>query len=306
MHLVHIREQEVENGERNNGEQSRHEHAHTAAAALLGLSSGLLGILHAQEEEPDEEGNTAEAHIRSAHPEQLAVHNLLELLSGHDSALISRGGVQVAQNQLLSQKNTGNGTHRVECLGKVQAAHSRLIRAQRNHVGVAGSLQHRATTGHHENGNEINLKALVNTGRNVAERTRNVHPQTNQHPLLIREFLDKNGSKDSQHGIGAIEGHLHQSSLLLRNGEDILEGRHQVVGHIIQQAPQGETADQHEEHRAELARHHRSQVFLGIRAHTAHFTIIIRQVNTEKPFHLNSSPFSLTRLRACGNIHALC
>ena len=306
MHLIHIREQEIENGKRNNGEHGGHEHAHTAAVALLGLSGGLLRILHAQEEEPDEEGNTAEAHIRSAHPEQLAVHNLLELLGGHGGTLISRGGVQVAQNQLLSQKNTGNGTHRVECLGKVQAAHSRLIRAQRNHVGVASGLQHRATTGHHEDGNEINLKTLVNTGRDVAERTRNVHTQTNQHALLVREFLNKNGSKDSQHGIGTIEGHLYQRRLLLRNSEDILEGRHQVVGHIIQQAPQGKTADQHKEHRAELARHHRSQVFLGIRAHTAHFTIILRQVNTEKAIHLNSAPFSLTRPRACGNIHALC
>ena len=280
-YFVHIREQEVEHRERHNGEKRSNEHTQAAALALYCFSRSLLRILGTQEEQPDEEGDTAETHIGSADPEQLIVHNFLELLCRHDRALISSGGVQVAQNQLLSQQDTGNGTHRVEGLGKVQAAHSRLIRPEGNHVGIAGGFQHRATAGHHENGDEINLEALVDTGRNVAQCTGNINTKTNEDALLIGEFLNQDGGKDSQHSIGAVESNLHQGGLFLRNRKDILEGRHKVIRHIIQQAPQGKAADQHKENRAVLTRYHRRQILLNFGIHVGHSTIISPQVNQQ-------------------------
>ena len=94
-----------------------------------------------------------------------------------------------------------------------------------------------------------------------------VEPQPDEDARLIGKFLQKDGGENGKHRIGPIEGNLNSGGFRSIDHEYFAECRNQVVRHVVQEAPQRKTGDQHEERQPVLFgndRHGRGTVVIHI------------------------------------------
>ena len=153
------------------------------------------------------------------------------------------------QNEIFGQENTRQGAYGIEGLGEVQTADARFLGPHGENEGVAGRYHN------------------SDSGGNVAQRADHVEPQPDEDARLIGKFLQKDGGENGKHRIGPIEGNLNSGGFRSIDHEYFAECRNQVVRHVVQEAPQRKTGDQHEERQPVLFgndRHGRGTVVIHI------------------------------------------
>ena len=171
------------------------------------------------------------------------------------------------QNEIFGQENTCQGAYGIEGLGEVQTADARFLGPHGENEGVAGGLQNGEASGQHEDSHQIDIETLPDGGGNVAQRADHVEPQPDEDTRLIGKFLQKDGGENGKHRIGPIEGNLNSGGFRSIDHEYFAKCRNQVVRHVVQEAPQRKTGDQHEERQPVLFgndRHGRGTVVIHI------------------------------------------
>ena len=83
------------------------------------------------------------------------------------------------------------------------------------------------------------------------------------------------------------------------NGKDILERRDQVIRHVVQQAPECKATHEHEEYRANLARHDRCYVSFSILAHVVKHSTLPCHVKQE--VHGSGAKNDAQRMYSCSS-----
>ena len=244
--LVHVGEEPSRHGERHGRQHGRTDHMADAAAqgSLLRVRLHVGMDRMAQEVEPDRQEQQAEADIRYAYPHEFVVDDALEDRRLHCEALLHRGGIEVREDDLLREEYADDRADGIDRLRQVEPPYGASGVADRQNARIGRRLQDRAAAGDDEYADEVDVEALVQAGRNVQERADHVCSKSDQNARAERKLLDKNRRKKRKDGIGPVERHLHQHGAVLVHGKDALERRHEVVGHVVHDAPEREVQEQ--------------------------------------------------------------
>ena len=170
-----------------------------------------------------------------------------QLLGGHSEALFDRGRVQVGEDRLLRYEYADDRADGIHGLREVEPAYRALRVAQREHARVGRRLEYRAAARNDEYADKVEVEALMDARRYVENRSAYVHRKADEYASAERELLDEYRREERQHRVCAVERDLHEHGAVLVHGEDALERRHEIVGHVVDEPPQRKAEDKQEE-----------------------------------------------------------
>ena len=197
-----------------------------------------------QKVDPDRKHHKAERHVWDADPCQFGVHDWAQLFGRHGQALLDSRRVEVGEDGLLGDEYADDRADRVHRLREVEPTDCALRLSNRQDAGIGRCLQDRASSGHDEYADEVEVETLPQACRYVEERAAHVNGQSDQDAGAEGELLHEYGREERKHRVCSVERHLHEHGAVLVHREDTLECRHEVVGHVVHDAPEGEAEHQ--------------------------------------------------------------